>query len=303
MAARELAARGVASETSVISTSADVRAEIPVAALGTKRVFVKELEDALLAGTIDVAVHSSKDLTAGLPQGLDLAAALARDDPRDALVARGAVPERGWTFEGLVGAIGPSPRIGTSSVRRTAQLRRVWPSAAFTAIRGNLDTRLRKLDRGEYDVLVLAVAGLNRLGASERVSLALDIALSMPAPGQGIVSLEIRSDDRWTRERVSTINDDAALAALVAERAVVSALEAGCQAPLGALARPQGGDLSLTAVVLSPDGERRITREAVGPRHRAADLGNRVGAALLAAGARVLLDDAERFSSPVPDQP
>lgn len=300
---QQLARHGVRAETIVIRTTGDERAETPIAALGTKRVFVKELEDALFAGAIDAAVHSSKDLPALLPDGLALAAALPREDPRDALVVAASRAGGGWRVEELVRTLGPSPRIGTSSLRRIAQLRRVWPSASFLPVRGNLDTRLRKLDRGEYDVLVLAVAGLKRLGWGERVSMPLATSMSVPAPGQGIVSLEIRADDRMARELVSALDDDLAMAALVAERMVVATLEAGCQAPLGALASPHGGDLTLTAVVLSHDGEVAISDEATGPAARADDLGARVAQALLSRGARALLDEAARSAAPIPEQP
>jgi hydroxymethylbilane synthase len=300
---QRLLAHGVRSETIVIRTTADGRAETPLAELGTKRVFVKELEDALAAGTIDVAVHSSKDLPAALPEGLDLAAALPREDPRDALVLGAAHPGRDWTRESLARAIGQAPRIGTSSLRRIVQLRRLWPSASFVPIRGNLDTRLRKLDHGEYDVLVLAVAGLNRLGSTDRVSMPLPVSLSVPAPGQGIVSLEIRRDDESTRGLVSPVNDEAAMTALAAERAVVLRLAAGCRAPLGAFARADGDGLRLTAVVASVDGEVALRHEATGPRGRPADLGIRVAEALLGQGARALLDEAERSAQPASEPP
>jgi hydroxymethylbilane synthase len=301
LVARQLLAHGVRSETIVIRTTADQRAETPLAELGTKRVFVKELEDALAAGAIDVAVHSSKDLPARLPESLDLAAALAREDPRDAFIVSAAHAGREWTIESLVHAIGQTPRVGTSSLRRTAQLSRVWPSASFVPIRGNLDTRLRKLDHGEYDVLVLAVAGLNRLGSAHRVSLPLPVSMSIPAPGQGIVSLEIRLDDRATRALVSAVNDEAAMSALEAERAVVLTLEAGCHAPLGAFARPDGDALRLSAVVASVDGELALRHEATGPRDRPAELGVRVAEALLGEGARALLDEAERSAAEQPE--
>jgi hydroxymethylbilane synthase len=298
-----LSAHGVPADVVVIRTTADVRAETPLAALGTKRVFVKELEDALLAHTIDLAVHSSKDLPAMLPEGLDLGAALPREDPRDALIVGAGTRSAEWTMDSLVAAFGEAPRVGTSSIRRIAQLRRPWPSASFAPIRGNLDTRLRKLDGGEYDVLVLAMAGLKRLGAADRVSLPLPISMSVPAPGQGIVSLEIRTDDSRTRDIVRAISDEHAMAALVAERAVVSALNAGCQAPLGAYAAVRGDDLTLTALVASVDGALALKHEAVDTADRAAELGAKVAQALVERGARALLDDAERAAVPAPEQP
>jgi len=204
------------------------------------------------------------------------------------------------SIDDLVAALGRSPAIGTGSVRRIAQLTRLFPGARFTPIRGNLDTRLRKLDEGVHDALVLAAAGLRRLGFASRISLTLPAAACVPAPGQGIVAIEVRDGDDDTRRAVVHIDDRAAGAALKAERAVVKALGGGCQTPIGALATPEDGDtLQLVAVVVALDGSRAVRRHARGPRERAAALGASVGAQLLADGAGDILADAHRAQAAV----
>ncbi len=278
----------------VIKTSGDRLQEAPLSEVGGKRLFVKEIEDALLRGDIDLAVHSSKDMPAVLPEGLAIAGVLPREDPLDAVVlpdmANGSVM---ITIGDLVACLGQSPSIGTGSVRRIAQLTRLFPGARFTPIRGNLDTRLRKLDEGQYDALVLAAAGLRRLGFGARISLALPAAACVPAPGQGIVAIEIRDGDEHVQRAVGRIDDPAAAAALDAERAVVAALGGGCQTPVGALASPIDGDrLELVAAVIALDGSRAVRAEATGSRATAADIGARVGAQLLADGAGEILADA-----------
>src|SRR5687768_16384941 len=181
-------------EIVAIKTSGDRLAEATLTQIGGKRLFVKEIEDALLAGDVDLAVHSSKDMPAVLPEGLQIGAVLPREDPRDALVLPGPSAGQVW-LDDVVRALGRAPRIGTSSVRRSAQLTRLFPGASFLPIRGNLDTRLLKLDSGQYDVLVLAAAGLRRLGRSARLSTVLPPDVCVPAPGQGIIAVEIRSAD------------------------------------------------------------------------------------------------------------
>ena len=225
--------------------------DAPLSETGGKRLFVKEIEDALLADDIDLAVHSAKDMSAVLPEELAIAAVLPREDPRDALV----LPQ-GTTvvdFERALAHIGEMPTIGTGSIRRIAQLAAVLPHARFTPIRGNVDTRLRKLDAGDYEALVLAAAGLRRLGLASRISAAIPVDVCIPAPGQGIVAIEIRDDDRETRDTVSPITDREAAMSLAAERAVVAALGGGCQLPLGAIA--VHGSEGLTH-----QGDRRVAR-------------------------------------------
>ena len=260
-----------------------------LATAGGKRLFVKTIEDALLAGEIDLAVHSAKDLPADLAEGLRIEAALPRADPRDALAApaTAAVPAGGAAA--LIAGAGPRARIGTSSVRRAAQLRRAFPKIDVVPVRGNVGTRLRRLDEGRYDLLVLAVAGLVRLGVPERISSPIEADDCVPAPGQGIVAVEYRSDDERARDLAVRIRDGSAARALAAERALVTALGADCNVPLGALATAEGEQLALRSVVASPDG-RRILRHAVrGNGADATGLGRRAADLLRADGADALL--------------
>lgn len=276
----------------VIKTSGDRLAEAPLTQIGGKRVFVKEIEDALLNGDVDLAVHSSKDMPAVLPDGLILAAALPREDPRDAIVLRSPGTVEGtatWSIESLVRHLGETPRIGTSSVRRTAQLLHVLPRASFGAIRGNLDTRLRKLDAGDFDAIVLAAAGLRRLGHESRISVALPPNVCIPAPGQGIIAVETRSDDIPARTMVERLNDRAAGAALAAERMVIRRLGGGCQMPIGAYAIVSNSQLSLATVVVSIDGEHVVRAEGTGSIADAEMIGSRTAMRLLAQGAAEIL--------------
>jgi hydroxymethylbilane synthase len=275
----------------VIRTTGDQLQDRPLSEAGGKRLFVKEIEDALLRGEVDLAVHSSKDMPAVLPAGLTIAGVLPREDPRDAVVlpasALGPLPV---ALDDLTALLGPSPSIGTGSVRRVAQLRRIFPGAHFAPIRGNLDTRLRKLDSGEHAALVLAAAGLRRLGFESRISLTLPASACVPAPGQGIVAIEIREDDTDVRKIVTRISDADAAVALDAERALVVALGGGCQTPIGALATPAGdGTLEVIGIVATPDGRRVIRASAHGLRGKAARLGAIVGHDLIELGADAIL--------------
>jgi hydroxymethylbilane synthase len=284
---------GVDCEIVVIKTSGDRLSEAKLSAIGGKRLFVKEIEDALLARTIDIAVHSSKDMPAVLPDGLEVGAVLPREDARDAVVLPGPPHETFPSIEAVVAYVGQSPRIGTSSVRRTAQLTRIFPNARFLPIRGNLDTRLRKVDSGEFDAIVLAAAGLRRLEHADRISATLPITACVPAPGQGIIAIEIRGDDDRVRAIVARIDDPAAAAALVAERAVVRRLGGGCQMPIGAYAADRDGRLDLTGVVVSLDGARAVRADATGDAADADDLGATVAEQLLKQGAAEILADVE----------
>ena len=313
-----LRGRGVACEIVTIKTSGDRLAEATLAQIGGKRLFVKEIEDALLAGEIDLAVHSSKDMPVVLPRGLAIGAALPREDARDAVVLpldSGRVPasahaeseeasardasDTSVTFDELAARLGSSPRIGTSSVRRTAQLTRLFPGARSLPIRGNLDTRLRKLDEGGYDALVLASAGLVRLGHRARISAALPIPTCVPAPGQGIIAIEVRAADGRMMSRVAAIDDQTSRAALDAERTVVTRLGGGCQMPIGAYADVSGGALTLVAIVLSMDGAQVLRAESRGLMSEANAVGNAVAEDLLAQGAAGILADIERAHAAV----
>lgn len=284
-----LEARGARVELVIIKTAGDRLQERPLTETGTKRLFVKEIEDALLSGEVDLAVHSAKDMPAELPDGLAVAAVLPREDPRDALV----LPD-GLEHPDLATALthlDETPVIGTSSVRRIAQLAGAIPQASFAPIRGNVDTRLRKLDAGEFHALVLAAAGMRRLGFGPRISTAIPLDVCVPAPGQGIVAIEIRAGDGTTREILQGINDRAAGVSLEAERTVVAALGGGCQLPLGAISLHDNGALTMHAVVASPDGTQVIRRQASGPSSDPAGLGRRVADALRRAGATEILDN------------
>lgn len=275
-------------ELVVIKTGGDRLQERPLSETGGKRLFVKEIEDALLGREIDIAVHSAKDMSAVLPEGLAIAAVLPREDPRDALVLRDDTPV--VDFNAALEHLGEMPSIATSSVRRIAQLAAVLPQATFTPIRGNVDTRIRKLDSGDYEALVLAAAGLNRLGYAGRISAAIPIDVCIPAPGQGIVAIEIRADDARARDAVRSANDPAAAISLVAERSIVAALGGGCQLPLGAIALHEGNGLLMCAVVATPDGRRTIRRESSGALEDAETLGATLARELANAGAAEILD-------------
>lgn len=285
--AARLEERGTATEIVVIKTGGDRLQEAPLSEAGGKRLFVKELEDALLSEEIDLAVHSAKDMSAVLPDGLMIAAVLAREDPRDALVLTRDTTV--VSFEAALSHIGEMPTIATGSIRRIAQLSAVLPHARFAPIRGNVDTRLRKLDAGEYEALVLAAAGLKRLALERRISAAIPVDVCIPAPGQGIVAIEIRGADHETREMVAPIDNDEAARSLAAERAVVTALGGGCQLPLGAIAVHDRDSLSVHAVVAWPDGRRAVRRTVTGGMQEAAALGEKLAAELEAAGAAEIL--------------
>jgi hydroxymethylbilane synthase len=279
----------------IIKTSGDRLQDAPLSEAGGKRLFVKEIEDALVSDAIDLAVHSSKDLPVELAPGLAVAAVLPREDPRDALVMpHGAgfrVQGAGFqSVEQVAEALGPAPTVGTSSVRRTAQLSALWPQARFVPVRGNLDTRLRKLDEGQYSALVLAAAGLKRLGWESRISLALPLSACVPAPGQGIVAIEIRTDDEPVRRAVAAISDPTAFAALDAERAVVVGLSGGCQTPIGALASPVDREtIELVGVVVAPDGSRIIRAAGRAAIESSKALGARIARELIEQGAAEIL--------------
>jgi hydroxymethylbilane synthase len=300
VASRVAAADGTRCRIVVIKTTGDHLQEAPISEVGGKRLFVKEIEDALLRRDIDVAVHSSKDMTAVLPAGLTIAAALPREDPFDAVVLPPGVSAKSDAtalasepLDRLIALLGSSPTIGTGSVRRIAQLTRVFRGARFVSIRGNLDTRLRKLDDGEYDALILAAAGLRRLGFASRISLVLPPSACLPAPGQGIVAIETREDDHRIRSVMTAIDDIPASAALRAERALIAGLGGGCQTPIGALASSADGiHMELVASVMTLDGSLELRRHATGKRDDAAKIGARVAAELLADGAGEILAQA-----------
>ena len=289
---------GVECEIVIIKTTGDRMAEARLSQIGGKRLFVKEIEDALLAGEVDLAVHSSKDMPAVLPDELVIGAVLEREDPRDAMVLPRVV-DTPLSVEELVRELGRAPRIGTSSVRRVAQLTRLFPGAHFLPIRGNLDTRLRKLDSGGFDAIVLASAGLRRLQQSARISAYLPVAACVPAPGQGIIAVEIRDGDAATATTVGTINHEITGIALAIERAVVRRLGGGCQMPIGAYAAVNEGAVTVKAIVVSPDGARAATAEIDGRADEPEAAGEAAAEQLLASGAGEILEDVQRQQAAV----
>ena len=286
-----LRAGAPAAELVLIRTSGDRLSSKPISSAGGKRLFVKEIEEALIDGRVDLAVHSAKDLPAERLAGLSVQAVLPREDARDAVVAPRSC-ERPAADAAAIFAPDRAPRVGTGSVRRTAQLRHAYPHLEVAPIRGNVGTRLDKLEAGGFDLLVLAAAGLVRLNLAARIAVRLPFDICVPAPGQGIVCAEHRGDDGEMRDLLSAIADREASAALEAERTLVTALGADCQVPLGAVTTVAGSDLFLRGVVASPDGAGLVRHEASGSLAGAADLGARVAAGLLAGGAGPLLEAA-----------
>jgi hydroxymethylbilane synthase len=261
----------------IIKTTGDKITDVPLAKVGTKGLFTKEIEEALLDGRIDLAIHSLKDLPTEVPAGLALAAVPEREDPRDAMV--------GVRLSDLpVGA-----KVGTSSLRRAAQLRVARPDLVIESVRGNLDTRVRKLDEGQYRAIVLAAAGLTRLGWSHRIAEILSPDVMCPAVGQGALAVETRAEAQ-ARAICAAMDHAATRTAVTAERAVLAALGGGCQVPIGAHAVVEGDALRLAGVVIAPDGSRSVRRNGQGAVADAEEIGKRVGQALLEDGAREILE-------------
>jgi hydroxymethylbilane synthase len=266
----------VESEIKIIKTTGDKITDVPLAQVGSKGLFTKEIEEALLASEIDLAVHSLKDLPTVLPEGLTLAAIPEREIPYDALVGR--------TLADLpLGA-----RVGTSSMRRASHLKKLRPDLVIESLRGNLDTRLRKLDEGQYDAILLAGAGLRRLGLADRISELLPPEAMCPAVGQGALAIETRASGDALRI-CSQLDHPATRAAVTAERAVLRRLGGGCQVPIGALAVIQGGSLQLRAVVIDPSNGEILSDVCSGPIREAEKLGSASGRRLLERGARRVL--------------
>jgi hydroxymethylbilane synthase len=271
----QLAALGHPSAIDIIKTTGDKITDVPLAQVGAKGLFTKEIEEALLAGRADLAVHSLKDLPTELPAGLVLAATPPREDPRDAIVGRRLVD------------LPPGAKLGTSSLRRAAQLRKVRPDLEIEPVRGNLDTRLRKLDAGQYDAIVLAAAGLRRLGWEDRIAEILSPDIVCPAVGQGSLAIETAAGHE---QPCAQLDHAPTRAAVTSERALLGALGGGCQVPIGAYATVADGRLSLQAVVVSPDGMHLIRKQSEGLAADAAEIGRSLGETLLAAGADQILE-------------
>jgi hydroxymethylbilane synthase len=268
----------------VIKTTGDVKTE-PLSVIGGKGVFTKELEDALLDGRIDIAVHSLKDLPTIIPDRLTIAAICEREDARDALVLSGVPGRVGLSIANLPeGAI-----VGTSSQRRLAQLKHLRRDVAVKELRGNVDTRLRKLDEGQYDALILAAAGLRRLSLESRISAPIPVDQMLPAVGQGALAVETRSSDLVTIKLVSALNHEATRLACASERAFLRALGGGCQLPIAGYAVVSANELQLEGLVADPGGKELVRDRVVGSTAEAEELGGRLATRLLERGANKFL--------------
>ena len=265
-----------------ISTKGDRILDVPLAKIGGKGLFTKELEEEMLSGSIDLAVHSLKDMPAKVPDGLMIAAVTKRLDPGDALVSN-----RFSSFSELP----QGARVGTSSLRRRAQLLCARPDLTMIDLRGNVNTRLRKLDEGEYDAIVLAVAGLKRLGFADRIREVLPQTMVLPAVGQGALAIETRADDKETRDMLAFLRDDETICCAEAERSFLARVEGGCQVPVGVYATAEGDDLKVEAVIASLDGRRSYRGTVNGAKADAAKLGKGLAEKLLNEGGAKILQE------------
>ena len=265
-----------------VTTKGDRILDVPLAKIGGKGLFTKELEEEMLSGAIDIAVHSLKDMPAKVPDGLVIAAVTKRLDPGDALVSN-----RFSSFASLP----QGARVGTSSLRRRAQLLCARPDLAMLDLRGNVNTRLRKLDEGEYDAIVLAVAGLKRLRFADRIREVLPRDMVLPAVGQGALAIETRADDRETREMLAFLRDEDTVCCTEAERSFLARVEGGCQVPVGVYATTAADGLKVEAVIASLDGRRAYRGDVKGAREDAAALGKALAEKLLADGGREILKE------------
>jgi len=287
-----LRARGHIVEIEVIHTTGDKITDVALAKVGTKGMFTKEIEEALAAGQVDLAVHSLKDLPTELPAGFEIAAITERQDPRDAFCSR---------LYSRIEDLPQGARVGTSSLRRQAQLKAIRPDLDVHPLRGNVDTRLRKLEQGEYDAIILAAAGLQRLNKTEMMKQIIPANVMCPAAGQGALAIEIRAGDDRVRNELSFLDDAAAHAATTCERALLNRLGGGCQVPIGAFAEVENGRLHLESIVADSDGTKvlRDSRDGDDPVR----LGSDAGEALLALGGDEILRAVYGRGLAVPPQP
>ena len=276
---------GVEPEIVIVKTTGDNMQQTPFSQIGGKGVFIKELEEALLEEHIDLAVHSVKDVPTDVPSRLCFPAVCRRDDTRDCLISG-----KGETLDKLR----RGARVGTSSLRRQSQLRHLRPDLDVRELRGNVDTRLRKVDSGEYEAIVLAKAGLDRLGMSSRIIEVLSPDVCMPAVGQGAIAVQARIKDEELGDALAPLDDNETRQSIVAERALLGALQGGCQVPLGAWARFERNQLTMDAVVCSPDGAHYIRQRATGPTDQPRELGRQLAQMLIDAGAGTILEEVYR---------
>jgi len=284
--------RGHEVELEIIKTTGDKITDVALAQVGTKGMFTKEIEEALAEGRVDLAVHSLKDLPTELPPGFELVAITTRVNPRDVFLS---------VKYDSIQSLPKAARVGTSSLRRQAQLKVARPDLVVYALRGNVDTRVRKLEQGDYDAIILAAAGLTRLGKTQLVKEVLSEEFMCPAAGQGALGIEIREDDTEMRKHLAFLDDAAARATTTCERAVLNKLGGGCQVPIGAFAKSIEGGLQLTAIVAQPDGST-ILRETQNGDDPIA-LGEKVGEALLQRGANKILEAVYGAAVAAPQQP
>ena len=276
----------------IIKTTGDKITDVALAKVGTKGMFTKEIEEALADGSIDLAVHSLKDLPTELSSGFEIAAITTRENPRDVFCS---------SKYKNIDDLPRGARVGTSSLRRQAQLKAVRPDLDIHPLRGNVDTRLRKLEAGEYDAIILAAAGLYRLGKTELVRQVISAETMCPAAGQGALGIEIRAGDTVTRQRLAFLDDVSARATTTCERALLNKLGGGCQVPIGAFAEVRNGRLHLEAIVADPDGSKvlRESRDGTDP----VQLGESVGQTLLERGGDAILEAVYGQGIAVPQQP
>lgn len=263
-------------------TQGDKILDTPLAKVGGKGLFVKELEQGMLRNEVDIAVHSMKDVPVELPDGLHLNVICTREDPRDAFVSNNHM-----SFESLP----QGAKVGTSSLRRTTQLKALRPDLEILDLRGNVNTRLKKLDDGQYEAIILAAAGLIRLGFEDRIKQAIDSGTSLPAIGQGAVGIECRSDDEQINQLISMLNHEQTNICVTAERAMNARLEGGCQVPIGGYAILENGELYMRGLVGRPDGSEVVRGEVRGKPEDAHALGTSLADDLLSRGAREILKE------------
>ncbi len=287
-----LEARGHQVEIEIIKTTGDKITDVALVQVGTKGMFTKEIEEALVENRIDLAVHSLKDLPTELPAGFEIAAIPAREDARDAFCSQNY---------NSVEELPIRARVGTSSLRRQAQLKALRPDLEVHSLRGNVDTRLRKLEAGEYDAVILAAAGLNRLGKREFIRQLLAASVMCPAAGQGALAVEIRKGNSDVRQHVAFLDDAATRATTTCERALLNKMGGGCQVPIGAFAELVDGRLHLEAIVACPDGTKALRESGEGEIPQ--QLGEMVGEALLRRGGDAILQEVYGKTAVAPEQP
>jgi hydroxymethylbilane synthase len=278
---------GLTVELIPIKTTGDKILDVPLAKIGGKGLFTKELDEALLGKRIDLAVHSLKDVPFQLPEGVDFGAIPEREDPRDAFISNGL----------RLGQLPRQAKIGTSSLRRQVQLRHRFPALNLVTLRGNVDTRLRKLEAGEFDAIILAAAGLKRLGREGRITEFLEDDIMIPAVGQGALGIVCRSDDTETRRLLSVLDHPGTRTVVMSERGLLRALGGSCQVPIAGRARLEAGGLVIKGLIASLDGTRVIRDEISGPTGDPAALGIELGQKLLAMGAGEILAEIAQYAA------